>query len=299
MVKPDKRIPLTPGEHLTLKALLESMAAGAGYSHYWLACSALDKFRRSRKDVVRRVCAVEVFCKLMQGVEDMGAFCLMWLRAEEGRDPLHAYLKVTTRQIKNFYGRCLDGLPRKEVLTILALREPDEMLQDRSLSVEVEEAFRLLLEQEVERRQAHLAKMAKLFSQQGSSPKEYVHADVLNMFFNAKHGVKMLLPVGVGESHLHIGKDEVAVIVAGTPATDGTSKEIVTGSFPLDDSMLAHMVDNLEFISGLLVEWARTRRAILDDPDWMAKQLNKVLKHLSKADIEKLYSRKQDTGGAP
>lgn len=268
-----------------LALVLESIANENAVSRVLVSQLLLEKFNRARHASTKRICAVEIFCKLMETIEDFGAFCLMWTKTPKGGDPLKTYLAVNTQQIIEFYASCLKGLPEGELLRILPMEPPNVLEQARFFfSADELEAYRALFAKEVEGWANNLTMSARLFSRIEEKSGKARHADALNMFLNAKHGRKVLHPKGKVAKKLGL-KDEEIAIIAPNPdkraIADGAQRHWITLRVRLEPALIQKMYRDTATIAQQLEQLARMQFNLVEDPksvrDSLKSQLSTIV----------------------
>lgn len=273
----------TPRDQDALKLVLESIANENAASRGLVGQLLLEKFEQARHASTRRICAIEIFCKLMETVEDFGAFCVMWTKTAAGGDPLAAYLSTDTPAILDFYAKCLTDLPLDILQQIISLDSPDELQAAGYISTPEERAaYDWFFNHEVRGWRQTFRTTAMLYSRIGEESGKVRPADALNMFFNAKHGRKVLLPKGDVAAKLALNEEEVAIITPNhgryvSAAPGSKAEHWMIMSFRLTPELVHKLRADTERIGDKLADLARMRLGLMENPDKLRSGLRDML----------------------
>jgi hypothetical protein len=260
---------IPPGTDLS--ALLESLRLGGAMVHSNTAQLLFSEFNRVQALNQKRLLGGEIFCKFMQAVEDFGALCLFCL--SDTPDDVHAYFSAYTKHIVKFYGKCRDGLSAEEVRTIYGMQTVEELI----LHGQIPESHRATYEESLGKFiasvQAALAKHGRVFSEHDGAGEHYVHSDLVNMYFNAKHGVRVYLPSPVVSQSVKLADDQIGILidVDKVDSGDGVRNKIEVGTF--DFAAVGNMVGCTKNICKELEALVTLRINTKDDPFFFLKKL--------------------------
>ncbi len=262
---PMTSVKIPPGTDLT--CLLESMARGGAMAHANLARLSYREFQATADLDAKRLYAAEIFCKLMQAVEDLGAFALFSLSGNH--DDIASYFSVVTAQILTFYGSCQSGLTDAQIDTIYGLPAVDELIRSGHVAVSHRESCEDVLQKfrDVVRRE--FRQRGLIYAKFDDVKKKWVHSDLLNMYFKAKHGMRVFLPTPEHAKAMDIPESHVAILIGVRPPKKEGGNDIEIGSFRLDG--LPKLVANVTATCTHLKELAEVRLGIKTDPLFVFK----------------------------
>lgn len=260
---------IPPGTDLL--ALLESLRLGGAMVHSNTAQLLFSEFNRVRDLNQKRLLGGEIFCKFMQAVEDYGAFCLFCLSGTT--EDVHAYFSKQTKHIVKFYGRCRDGLSTEEVRALYGIQTVEELVLHGQIPESHRATYEGALSEYVASVQAVLAKHGRVFSEYDGVGDRYVHSDLLNMYFNAKHGVRVYLPSPTVSQAITLADDQIGILidVDKVDSGDGPRNRIEVGTF--DFAAVESMVGYTKNICEELEALVTLRIHIKDDPFYFLKKL--------------------------
>lgn len=265
MTFPTKHIPLRPGENDDLKALLESINAHGAYAHARIARLLYPRYQAESSSANKKIMAVEIFCKLMQTIEDYGALSLMWT-GPSNVYPLETYLDVKIWRIVKFFREFATSDSVEQLRSIWALPDSSGLVQAGHIRTDEAAQYDLFVNEFLAELLKNLKQIANLFQ---TSPEVGGHGDIVNMFFNAKHGVKVFFAT-TSSKHLDIKPDFVSIIIGPGKVTtpevpSKTTESLMLGGFGLKDEVIGRMVENSESIAEKIALLARMRREWMDD----------------------------------
>lgn len=250
-----------------LVSLLESIADVGATVHGRIAAQHFESFLAAKSENDRRVFALEIFCKLMQSLEDYGAFCLMWL--EDGKTPFSAYLDVVTPKIIAFFRECDSGIDRAKLRKIWGISTAKELIENGSLSPQEEVAFENFVSQFLDEIDENLRQIGLLFRESGDSARRRDYGDIVNMYFNAKHGVKAFFSTKTSSS-MGVQAGELTVII-GPGRTQAGDEFLKTGKFTIGREFVQRMVQNAQSTGKKLQLLARLRLECFENPQYILR----------------------------
>ncbi len=260
-----------------LKAFLESIVEGGAYARFGVALALKDALTKATDEEIKRVIEIEVFFKYMQLFEDFGAFCLMWL--DPTKHPLELYIHTATRQVVNFYGECLNCLSDTKVCTIYGIERAEKLLEQKLIRQEDVAKFHDVLDKSIPIIQGNLRQFGKLFAKDDAGKIGYT--GLVNAYFNAKHGFKVLRPTVHGQK-FGAKKNEVMIFETQDKVDGvGTSKnphfQISWGGWKLGTDVVTRLVEQMLFFSREMKQLAEIRLHLMDDPLYVYKTLKESL----------------------
>lgn len=268
---------ISPADGHALQLLLESISKENAVARDLVGQLLFEKFSKAKHASTRRICAVEIFCKLMEIIEDFGAFCLMWIKAPADGDRLRVYLSVSTTDILAFYAECLGGLSREKLMAIVPFEKPEVLASEGLFSSDRERAaYQVMFDKEIAMWDQNLSMSAKLYSRLGEESGKPRHADVLNMFFNAKHGRKVLHPKGKLADKFGLKEEEVAIIGPNHGAKAGEGHWLIM-HFSIAPESVKKQLRDTGIIAKQLSELARARLTLLEEPQSFRSEVRKLL----------------------
>lgn len=252
-----------------LECLLESLVRGGAHTHANTALLLLNKWNDSKALDERRLLSAEIFCKFMQSLEDLGSFCLFCLSGNSS--DISTYCNAKTRQIVEFYGRCRNGLPDDEIDAIYGLAPVDDLLKSGKIGTSQRDrylkghaSFREVCRKE-------LANHGLVFARFDDKQKRFKHSDLVNMYFNAKHGVRVFLPTPHRAKAMDIPDTHVAILIGPRTNEKGQNIGIEMGTFAIN--AVPKMVENTQTTCNHLKELAEIRLGLKKDPLYLFKWL--------------------------
>lgn len=260
---------IPPGTDLS--ALLESLRLGGAMVHSTTSQLLFSEFNRVLDLNQKRLLGGEIFCKFMQAVEDFGAFCLFCLSGTT--DDVHTYFSKQTKHIVKFYGKCRDGLSAEEVRTIYGIQTAEELILHGQIPESHRATYEASLNEFISSIQALLVKHSRVFSEYDGTGDRYVHSDLLNMYFNAKHGVRVYLPSPTVSQAVTLADDQIGILidVDKVDSGDGARNRIQVGTF--DFAAVGNMVRSTKKICEELEALVTLRIHIKNDPFFFLKKL--------------------------
>lgn len=248
-----------------LAVLMESLVRGGAMSHAETARLLYGAFVSADSLNRKRILAGEIFCKLMQSVEDFGALCLFCL--SDRQDDIAEYFTVSTKKIVGFYGACRQGLPDLDIDRIYGIPKVNDLIEaghvsssNRDKCEEGHAKFRRAAKD-------HFSMLGQLFSEEDGKGGKQAHSDIVNMYFNTKHGVRIFLPTSAQALEMSLSDEKVPILIrAGKHSTD-TNNLIEVGTFAL--SGVERMVQNAETTCGHIQGLAQIRLGLKTDPFYL------------------------------
>lgn len=218
----------------------------------------------------KRLLAAEIFCKLMQSTEDLGAFCLFCLSAQQ--DDISIYFNVPTRRIVEFYGKCRDGLTDSDIDTIYGVPDMQTLIRSSQFAVSHRSHYEVGMARVHKTVRDDFAMRGALFSSgYNKSTQKYDYSEMANMYFNAKHGVRVFLPTPARAQELSLSDRVVAILIGVPNKGQSQSDTVEVGSFDLD--CVPNLVQNIHETCGQLEALATIRLGLRDDPLYLLKYL--------------------------
>lgn len=223
----ERQIP--PGTDIT--ALLESLSLGGAMVHANTSRLLFAEFNQIHDLNQKRLLGGEIFCKFMQAVEDFGAFCLFCLSGKS--DDINSYFSVPTRNIVAFYGKCREKLAATEIRTIYGIQTVDELILHGQIAESHRVTYEAGLNKFITAVQLALAKHGQVFAEYDEAGKRYIHSDLVNMYFKAKHGVRVYLPSPTVSQSVKLSDNQVGILIAveKVDTGDGVRNHIEVGTF--------------------------------------------------------------------
>ncbi len=220
----------------------------------------------------KRILAAEIFCKLVQSVEDFGAFSLFCLSDQQ--NDIAEYFNVSTSKIVKFYGTCRQGLADAELDKIYGIPKVDDLIAakhveaaDRQKCEDGHVKFR-------ETARGHYAKLGKIFSQYDNKKEKHGHSDIVNMYFNTKHGVRVFLPTPAQALEMSLSDDKVPILIGVEKDPTRTHNDVEIGTFAL--SGVERMVQNTETTCGHVQALAQIRLGLRKDPFYLFNMVRRA-----------------------
>jgi hypothetical protein len=246
----------------------------------------------------------------MQTLEDFGLFCLTWLKADATGDPLGAFLNTSTKGIFEFYTKCISGLTDQELMIIWCLPSVEEALKAKAIKPSDIDDYQNKLQIVFDNQRIVLKSIAAPFTKKPQGQiGNLSYGDTLNMFFNVKHGVKVLWnsrPYSESYFKAHRLTSTFVPILVGpntNPKGLNVQRGLYFGGLDLTEDILGNMNRNCYFMSTTLSEMAEVRLDALDHPKKskffsiprrrFIQELYNTLKRSSLSDAEKAAMRKK------
>lgn len=277
MPPPEQGFAFTPETQIDLRVYLESLHKIGAKAHHTVAETLLKAFRASSSGDERKVLTLEIVAKLTGLVEDVGAFCLLWLNYDPA-NPMAKLLGFKTRHIVNFYRDCDKGLTDVQFDLIYGLHPAEELLGRGILRAPHRAEYERRRDEFYKGSRTVFGGFAKVFTT-NTTPDAKQHGDCLNMYFNTKHGYRIIHPDSVAPYGMKVPDDEVAVLIGPSKtnhAIEGRPVEMHNlhyGGYPVSDAFVAKAVENCFYIGKTLASMAEERLHWIDDPLYMSKKL--------------------------
>lgn len=254
-------INLPYGRNDDLKALLESVEAYGAMAPAIIAKQHYDSFLRAPNNNARKVFGVEIFCKLMQSIEDYGAFCLMW--GDDEGSPLEKYLNVSARRIIKFYRECTTAECSETIRKIWGIPSANELIDRKLLKGNDKALYEEFVSKFIEEIDRTFKQLRGFFQEAEDSVKKGDYGDIINMYFNAKHGFKVMF---LTETSPKIGvKDDWVSIIIGPGKLPADVSILKYGKFPIEQEFVKGLFERTKMIGDKLKCLARARLAGIND----------------------------------
>ena len=261
------RVTVPVGTDLT--CLLESLVRGGATAHGTAAGLFYKEFQAATDIDSKRLFAAEIFCRLMQSVEDVGALALFALAG--AHDDISTYFTVQNREIMRFYGSCQPALPDADIDRIYGLPTVEELLKSGQLAASHKESCVSVFEQFRSLAREQFRQRGSLYCRYDEERTKWVHSDLLQMHLKAKHGMRVFLPSPARASAMDIPETHLAILIGLRDPKDPENRDIEIGSFPLDN--VALMVQQVLSTCSHLKELAEVRLGVKSDPLYVFKAM--------------------------
>lgn len=258
---PEERFGLPEGDLADLRSLLESVSTVGARFHYRIAALHYGSYLAAASSNDRKIFALEIFCKLMQSIEDYGAFSLMWL--EETGNPLATYLSVVTPKIVKFYRECGANRDDAKMRKIWGAPPSDVLIQSGLIAEGEREHFEKCISDFFGEIDKNLKQIGNLFRESGDSAHKNDYGDVVNMYFNAKHGVKALFSTASSKS-IGVTDDALSILIGPGKSPSGETF-LKIGKFGTRPEVILRMVENCESTCEKMRLLAKIHLARLDN----------------------------------
>lgn len=256
-----------------LRIILEAQADVGAKFHGLVANALFKAYRASTIPADKLIYGLEIFCKLMQILEDLGLHCLMWLEAKKTGDPLGAFLNKNTKQIFKFYERCKLGLSDEELMLLHGIPSPEEALELGVVSESELIGYRRHAELSCEcYRLVFRGFAANYVDKPDGQIGNLSYGDNANMYFNLKHGAKILWSNGPLSRAVFKAKryepTYVPILIGPKEAPVGSTAQrgLHFGGLNLTDEFVSRMNENCFHISSVLSKMAKVRLKSLSSP---------------------------------
>ncbi len=256
-----------------LRIILEAHVDVGAKFHGIMANTLFKAYKQSTKQGERLLLGLEIFCKLMQILEDVGLFCLTWLEAEVIGDPIGAFLNMGTGKIYKFYEKCSRGLTDQEVMTIHCLPSAEIALRAGVIEIEQVNEYQKKLEIVCESMRIVFKGFAMAYTEKPDGKiGNLKYGDVLNMFFNVKHGVKILWSKRpLSQAYFRerkLAPTFLPILVGPREVPEGSTAQrgLHFSGFDFTDAFVTRMNENCYYISNSLSKMAELRLDWLDNP---------------------------------
>jgi hypothetical protein len=249
-----------------IKIMLEAQADVGAKLHGVVANTLFKAYAQSNDHAERLLLGLEIFCKLMQVLEDVGLHCITWLDAEKTGDPLATQLNMATSRIVRFYERCAAGLPDQEIMTITCLPSVEELLSSKSIDSAHAKDHQTKLLLACETHRLILKGVAALYTQKPDGQiGDLKYGDIVNMYFNVKHGVKILWrnrPLNrLYFDHRKLPPTTVPILVGPrqTPDDSSARRGLHFAGLDFTEPFVRRMNENCYYVSNTLSRMAEAR----------------------------------------
>jgi hypothetical protein len=260
-----------------LRLFLESQAEAGAKLHPLITGVILAEYLKATDNDVKLLFGLEIFCKLMQTLEDFALACLTWADPKWNGDPLGSLLGTNTRDIFKFYQQCEEGLSDEKIWDIFGKSPPEEATKVLKLNNQDAEKYQRLMGIFAESTRLTLKSIALTYtSKPGKLPIKGKYGDIVNMYFNVKHGVKIIWRTEKTKPIFNqyiIPNNFVPILVSETiqAGKNGAKRGLYFGGFTFTHEFVMHMAENVRFISKTISSMARMRLDWLDDKNISAK----------------------------
>lgn len=283
MTPPEQGFAFTPETQIDLRVYLESLHKIGAMAHHTVAKVLLDAFRRTTSMDEQKLLTLEIVGKLTGLLEDVGAFCLLWLNYDE-KNPMAKLLNFRTKHIVGFYRDCDKGLSESQLDLIYGLRPGFELIRLGILTPPFRREYDQRRRELYEGTRTVFRGFAKVFTT-NTTPNEKAHGDCLNMFFNTKHGYRVIYAPSVKKFGMKLPENYVAVLIGPSKtqhALNGNPVEMHNlhyGGYEVSDRFVEHATENCFHIGKVLADLAEQRLRWIDDPLFMSKELAERVTH--------------------
>jgi len=256
-----------------LRIILEAQADIGAKFHGMIANTLFKAYEESTNPAERLLFGLEIFCKSMQILEDLGLCCLTWLEAEKSGDPLGEFLNKGTGKIFQFYQRCAAGLTDQEIMVINCLPSAEQALAAGTITTAQVDEYRKKLSLACDGLRIVFKGFAAVYTEKPDGQiGDLKYGDILNMFFNVKHGVKILWANRpLSQTYFRakgLPPTTIPILVGPRETPDGSTarRGLHFAGFDFTEGFIRRINENCFYISKTLSSMAQMRLDWLDHP---------------------------------
>ena len=256
-------IKLSYGNSDDLRALLESIDSCGAMAPAIISKQHYESFLKAKNNNIRKIFAAEMFCKLMQSIEDYGAFCLMW--TEDEGNPLEKYLNVVTPRIIKFYRECSTTECSDRIRKIWGIPTAEQLIRKNILNADEKLSYEVFISKFIEEIERTFKQLKGFFQEAEDSSRKGDYGDIVNMYFNAKHGFKIMFSTKTS-SKIGVTDGSLSILIG--PGILPTGDDILKyGKFRIDSKFVGGLFERTKMIGEKLKALAHVRLGQLNNED--------------------------------